>query len=140
MRNLVLPARILFALIFVVSGFTHFSQQTIGYAASAGVPLASLAVPVAGLIAIAGGASVMLGYKAKLGGWLLVLFLVPVTFMMHAFWRETDPAAMMMQRVHFMKNLSLLGGALLITYFGAGPLSVDAWQRTHTSHRHPLPA
>jgi putative oxidoreductase len=26
----------------------------------------------------------------------------------------------------FMKNLSIMGGALLIAYFGAGPMSLDA--------------
>ena len=123
--GVVLLGRFLFALIFVMSGLNHFSKQTIGYAASQGVPLASLAVPVSGLIAIAGGLSILLGYRAKLGVWLIVLFLVPVTFTMHKFWGVPDPAMAQMQMIHFMKNMSMLGGALLISQFGTGPLSLD---------------
>jgi uncharacterized membrane protein YphA (DoxX/SURF4 family) len=78
--------RFFFALIFLTAGANHFSKPAIGYAVPAGVPLASIAVPLSGVLAIAGGLSILLGYRAKLGGWLLVLFLVPVTLMMHKFW------------------------------------------------------
>jgi putative oxidoreductase len=122
----VLLGRIFFAAIFLMSGPKHFAQQTIQYAASQGVPFASIAVPLSGLMAIAGGLSVLLGYHARIGGWLLVLFLIPVTLMMHAFWRVSDPVMSQMQMVMFMKNISMLGGALLITQFGAGPFSIDA--------------
>ncbi len=122
----VLLGRFLFAAIFLMSGLNHFSKQTIGYAASQGVPLASLAVPLSGTIALAGGVSILLGYRAKLGAWLIVLFLVPVTLMMHKFWGLTDPAMAQMQMIMFMKNLAMLGGALLISQFGAGPLSFDS--------------
>lgn|SRR6185369_1876702 len=118
--------RAFFALIFLMSGPNHFTRQTIDYAVSQGVPLASVLVPLSGLIALAGGLSILLGYHARLGGWLLVLFLVPVTFMMHAFWQVTDPGMAQMQMAMFMKNISMLGGALFITQFGAGPFSMDA--------------
>src|SRR5256714_4303211 len=104
----------------------HFSAAYIGYAAQQGVPAAGLLVPLSGVIATLGGLSVTLGYKAKLGAWLLVLFLVPVTLMMHNFWAVTDPMMRGMQIAMFMKNLSMLGAALLIAYFGSGPLSLDA--------------
>ena len=60
---------------------------------------------------------------------MLVLFLIPVTLMMHKFWGISDPQAAQMQMIMFMKNLSMLGGALLITQFGAGPASIDARQQ-----------
>jgi putative oxidoreductase len=122
----VVLGRFFFALIFLMAGANHFSKQTIGYAESAGVPLASIAVPLAGVLAIAGGLSILLGYRAKLGAWLIVLFLVPVTVMMHKFWTVTDPMMAQIQMILFMKNVSMLGGALLISQFGAGPLSLDA--------------
>ncbi len=103
----------------------HFSAGTIGYAASHGVPLASIAVPLSGMIALAGGLSILLGYRARWGAWLIVLFLVPVTVMMHNFWAVADPNAAQMQHIMFMKNLSMLGAALMITHFGSGPLSLD---------------
>ena len=57
---------------------------------------------------------------------MIALFLVPVTLMMHKFWAVPDPMMAQMQMIMFMKNISMLGGALLISQFGAGPLSLDA--------------
>jgi putative oxidoreductase len=122
----VLLGRLLFAVIFVMAGANHFNKQTIGYAASQGVPFASIAVPLSGVLAILGGLSILLGYRARLGAWLIVVFLVPVTLMMHKFWTVTDPMTAQIQMVMFMKNVSMLGGALLISHFGAGPSSLDA--------------
>jgi len=122
----VLAGRALFSLIFIFASFGHFSHQEIAYAAQQGVPLASIAVPFSGIMALLGGLSVLLGYKAKWGAWLLIVFLVPVTLMLHNFWAVKDPMMAQMQMAMFMKNLSILGGALLISQFGAGPLSLDA--------------
>lgn len=122
----VLLGRFLFVLIFLMSGPRHFMSATIAYAASQGVPMASIAVPFSGLLALAGGLSILLGYRAKLGAWLIVLFLAAVTPMMHRFWGVADPMMYQMQFVMFMKNVSMVGGALLITQLGSGPWSLDA--------------
>ena len=122
----VVLGRFFFVLIFLMAGPLHFSKPEVAYAAAQGVPLASILVPFSGVLAFAGGLSILLGYRAKVGAWLLVLFLVPVTVMMHNFWAVHDP---MMAQVHmamFMKNVAMLGGALLISQFGAGPFSLDA--------------
>ena len=126
MNYLVLVGRILYALIFVMAGPGHFTANTIAFAASKGVPLASIAVPLSGIIAMVGGLSIAAGYRAKLGGWLIVLFLVPVTVMIHNFWAMTDPNMAQVNQIMFMKNVSMLGAAFLITHFGAGPLSMDS--------------
>jgi putative oxidoreductase len=126
MQYAVLVGRILYSAIFITALVGHFSPMTIGYAAQSGVPLPGLLVPLSGVIAGVGGLSILLGYRAKIGAWLIVLFLVPVTVMMHNFWAVADPMMAQMQQAMFMKNLSMLGGALLIAYFGAGPLSLDA--------------
>ena len=126
---IVLLGRVLFVAIFVVASLGDFQSGTIGYAASHGVPMANVLVPVAGVISLAGGLSILLGFKARVGAWLIVIFLVPVTLMMHAFWGLTDPMAAQTQQIHFMKNVSMLGAALLISQFGAGPLSLDARNR-----------
>jgi len=118
--------RALFAAIFLYSSIGHFSQATIHYAASHGVPLASLLVPASGVLALIGGLSVLLGFKARYGAAMLVAFLVPVTLLMHDFWNVADPMTRQMQQVMFMKNLSMLGGALFLLHHGAGPVSVDA--------------
>src|ERR1051325_8849036 len=102
LRLLVLPGRALYALIFLIGALNNFSHQAVGYAARQGVPLPGVLVPLAGVIAIAGGLSVLLGYHARFGAGL--------------------------QQTHFLKNVSMLGGALLIAYFGAGPMSLDTWR------------
>ena len=128
MLFLVPVGRFLYSLIFLMTAMGHFSAGYIGYAAQAGVPAPGLLVPLSGVIAILGGVSITLGYKAKIGAWLIVLFLVPVSLMMHNFWAVTDPMMHGMQLAMFMKNVSMLGAALLITHFGAGPFSLDARQ------------
>src|ERR1700756_2578563 len=119
MKYLVLSGRILFSLIFLMTLMSHFKKEVIDYATMKGVPAAAFFVPFSGIIAIVGAVSIILGYKAKMGAWLIVLFLIPVSFYMHAFWNETDPTIMKMQMANFMKNLSLIGAALLISYFGS---------------------
>jgi putative oxidoreductase len=121
---IVLLGRFLFAFIFLFAGFANFSTQTIAYAASQGVPLASEMVPLSGVIAFVGGLSILLGYRAKLGAWLIVLFLIGVT-PLHKFWGISDPMMQQMQMAMFLKNLAMLGGALLITHFGTGLWSLD---------------
>jgi putative oxidoreductase len=122
-----LLGRFFFALIFLLSAPMNFSSHTIAYAASQGVPLASIAVPLSGVIALAGGLSILLGYRARIGAWLIVLFLAAVTPMLHNFWTVADPMMHQMQFIMFMKNLSMMGGALFISQVGAGPWSLDAF-------------
>jgi uncharacterized membrane protein YphA (DoxX/SURF4 family) len=82
------------------------------YAAAKGVPLAGPAVVAASLLLLAGGSSILAGFRPHLGVLAIVGFLVPVTFLMHGFWHLQG-----MQRVaetyRFLGNLGLLGSALL---------------------------
>lgn len=126
MRYLPLIGRTLLSLLFLISGLTfHFSEQAIQYAQSQGVPAAELLVPLSGIIGIVGALSIILGFRAKWGAWLLVIFLIPVTLMMHNFWAVADPMQRQVQMIMFFKNLAMLGGALLVAYWGAGPISFD---------------
>ncbi len=130
-RYLVPVGRVLFSLIFLLSAPGHFSAKMIGYAASQGVPLASVLVPISGLLALFGGLSIALGYRVRVGAWLIVLFLVPVTLAMHRFWTVPDPMGAMIQQIMFMKNLAMLGGALILTHVGGGPCSLDNRRGRH---------
>ncbi|MBO9660861.1 MAG: DoxX family protein [Chitinophagaceae bacterium] len=125
MKYALITGRILFSLIFILSSFGHFKTETIAFAGSQGLPFASFLVPLSGVIELIAGLSIIVGYRAKVGAWLLVIFLIPVTFLFHQFWKVTDPMAYQMQFVMFMKNISMMGGALLIAYFGSGELSID---------------
>jgi putative oxidoreductase len=126
MRYLVALGRLFYSLIFVVAGFGHFTHQEIAYAAAQGIPIAGVLVPASGVMAIVGGLSVLLGFHGKLGAWLLVLFLVPVTLTMHNFWAVKDPIMQQIQMAMFLKNISMLGSALFFTQIGTGPLSLDS--------------
>ena len=134
-RPVVLLGRIAFAAIFLAAAPRHFTPEGIHHAAELGVPLAGLLVPLSGLMSLAGGLSVLVGYRARWGAWLLVAFLVPVTCMLHAFWTLHDPVLIHTQQAMFMKNLSMLGAALLLTQIGAGPLSFDAVRSRSTIER-----
>jgi putative oxidoreductase len=127
--------RALFAAIFVGAVPGHLSPEFVSYAAQHGVPAPELLVPFSGLMAGLGGLSILLGYHARIGALLIVLFLVPVTFMMHNFWALDDPMERQNQLGHFMKNLAMLGGALILTRCGSGPFSLDdmARRRTYTA-------
>jgi putative oxidoreductase len=129
MKYIPLIGRILFSLIFLMSGLMGhlaMASQTAAYAASAGLPAPMALVVISGIIALLGALSIILGYKAKVGAWLIIIFLVPVTFTMHKFWTVTDPMQSQMAMSMFMKNMALIGAALMISYFGAGPISLDA--------------
>ncbi|MGL4500648.1 MAG: DoxX family protein [Planktothrix sp.] len=84
-----------------------------------GLPLAGILLGGTIVFQILGGLSLVLGYKTRLGAWLLILFLIPATVIFHNFWDVPS------EKIAFLKNLSIMGGLLMITYFGAGPVSVD---------------
>jgi putative oxidoreductase len=132
-RYLVPLGRLLLSLIFLQTILGHFSRATFGYAAQQGVPMPEILVPLSGIIAIVGGLSVTFGYRTRVGAALLIAFLIPVTLFMHQFWNVPDAMTAQLQRVMFLKNVSILGGLLLLAYFGAGPISVDERPRTAVS-------
>ena len=109
-----LIARILFGGFFVVNGLMHFLnfQALSGAAAQAGIPLPGAAVAVSGLMIIAGGLSILLGFLPNVGAGLIVVFLAIAALTVHTFWAIDDPQMKFMQQVFFMRNLALIGAAL----------------------------
>src|SRR5262249_45262452 len=81
----------------------------------------------AGAIAflIARSVSGVLGYKARIGAFLLLVFLVLATYYFHDFLTLSDPQARQEQMIQFTKNLGLIGAVLLIIANGTGPLTLD---------------
>lgn len=124
MEILFLIGRILFGGYFAWAGINHFrnSGHLAGYAASKGVPQPKLAVIGSGIIAFLGGLGILVGIYMQIALWLIVVFLVPVTFMMHAFWKQTDPMAKMNEMIAFQKNLALVGAALMLL-----PIATAIW-------------
>lgn len=115
MDILFLVGRIIFGGFFIFNGINHFQRLTMmsNYAKSKGVPLASLAVTLTGILLILGGLSILLGAFPRVGIILLALFLIPTSFMMHNFWAITDPQMKMGEMINFMKNMALLGALFM---------------------------
>ena len=126
--ELFLLGRILFAAHFLRSAYQHFANHAAltGYAQSKGVPMPGIAVAGSGLLLIVGGLGVLLGVYVPWALAALILFLIPVTFMMHAYWKVADPMAKMADQVNFWKNVSLLGAALMMLAVPL-PWSYAAW-------------
>jgi putative oxidoreductase len=118
--------RLLFSAIFISSGVNHFMQvnQMVDYVQSAGLPQPRLAILVSGALLVVCGLGILLGAVTRLSAALIALFLVVAAVTMHRFWGLADPQASQEQFIHFMKNMAMAGGALLITYFGPGPFSI----------------
>jgi len=110
-----LIGRIILGVFYLYNALHHFQQIKMmsGYAASKGIPAPKLAVGGSGLLLLLGGLSILTGYQPYIGAIMIVLFLVPVAFMMHNFWAGSDPQAKMGERVNFLKDIALAASALM---------------------------
>ncbi len=111
--------RVLFSMMFIMSGMNHLMKlnDTSAYAESKGVPAPKVLTVVSGLMIMVGGVLVLLGWHRFIGAGLIAIFLFSTAMLMHAFWKETDPAARMNEMAHFMKDMALAGAALLIAFY-----------------------
>lgn len=108
--------RILYGGFFVLGGLNHFQHLAMmsGFVGSKGVPAAKAAVIFSGLLIVVGGLSVILGFHVRIGLLCIMLFLAPVSLLMHNYWVETDMMQRINQRVNFQKNVALFGAALMM--------------------------
>lgn len=115
MSTLFWIGRILFAMLFIGSGFGHLTQRQAmtAYADAKGVPAAGAMVPLTGLMIIAGGLSILFWSLVDIGAWLLVLFLLATALKMHAFWKEEDEMTRQVETAMFLKNVALAGAAIM---------------------------
>jgi len=115
-----LLGRILLGLIFVMSGINKITgfEGTQQYMASKGMPATAILLVGAIIMEVLGGLSVILGYRGRLGAAALVLFLIPATLIFHTNFAEQT------QMIMFLKNLSIMGGLLLVVAHGTGPYSI----------------
>jgi uncharacterized membrane protein YphA (DoxX/SURF4 family) len=127
MELVFLIGRIILGVYFVFSGVNHFMQYGMmsQYTGSKGIPAPGVAVVVTGLMLLLGGLSILLGLYTVVGAWLLIVFLVPVAFLMHNFWAESDPMAKGNQMAHFLKNIALAGALLIISTVPSWPFSLS---------------
>lgn len=116
MDILFLIGRFIFGGYFLMNAWNHFKnlEGMTGYAQFKGVPSPRAAVFVGGILLMLGGLGVIFGIAPEASLALLLIFLIPVSWKMHAFWKETDANTRMMERVQFMKNMALIGALLML--------------------------
>ncbi len=113
--------RVMFALIFFLSGITHFTD--LGHYVAlmpAAIPFRPFWVVISAVVELVGAAMIVSNKYPRLGAWLIVLFLIPVTLTVHgtAMVTATDPQMQQIQTSFFLKGITMIGAALLITQFG----------------------
>jgi putative oxidoreductase len=121
-----LIGRILLVLIFVNSGVGKIGNfdGTAQYMAKFGMPMPSFFLVGAIFLELVGSITVILGYFTRFGALLLIVFLIPTTLIFHT--RFDDQVQMIM----FMKNVSMLGGCLVLLAHGPGRWSLDSlWRK-----------
>jgi len=119
-----LVGRNMLGLLFVISGVEKIGafSDTAVYMASAGLPAVSVLLILAIVVEIGGGGAICLGWQTRLGALVILLFTATVTIVFHRFWNmPPDQAAV--QRLFFMKNLSVMGGLILLMAFGPGRMA-----------------
>ena len=122
-----LVARILLALMFVMSGVSKLTglEGTAGYIASVGLPMAQVLAVGAGVLEVAAGVMLIVGWQARWAALALAAFTVLASLLFHNFWAMPKDQQFM-QQLMFMKNLAITGGLLFVFAFGPGSLSLDA--------------
>jgi putative oxidoreductase len=126
-RNLlVLFARIALALLFIRAGYSKLMafNGTVAYIANAGLPLAQVAAVLTIALELIGGVALAIGFKARWAALFLGVFSVVAALLFHNYWAM--PAdKQVLQAISFWKNISILGGMLMVFAFGPGRLSID---------------
>jgi len=119
--------RLLLAAIFVTSGLGKLGPgfaQTQQYMQSVGMSATAFWLTLGIILELGGGVMLLLGLYARTGAAMLILFLVPVTFIFHTDFSDQ------MQMIMFMKNVSMTGGLVLAAFYGPGGWTVDRlWRR-----------
>lgn len=122
-----LVGRILLALMFIPAGFgklANIAGTATGFA-SKGLPFPLVVAVLVGVLELFGALALVIGYQVRWVGLALGLFTLGASVIGHAFWAVPEAQQMMHQSM-FMKNISVMGGMLLISALGAGAFSVDA--------------
>lgn len=109
-----LVSRVLFAVVigYLALGNLLDLGSAIGYAQSKGAPFASFSVPLGSLGLIVGALAVLAGVYPSLGAIAVIVFLVPITVIMHDFW-TMEGQDRQNEQIHFLKNIGLIGSALV---------------------------
>jgi uncharacterized membrane protein YphA (DoxX/SURF4 family) len=112
---LLVAGRAIFGGFFFFSGLHHLMDRVtlVSYTAAAGVPYPDVAVLGTGALLVMGGIGLMTGLWPRVGAAMIMVFLVGVTPLMHAFWKDPEGPQRVANLGNFLKNVGLLGGACI---------------------------
>ena len=110
-----LIGRVIFGGYWLMASFNHFKNLNYmsQYAKARGTPSPKLAVAGTGVILLLGGLSMLLGLYPVVGIILLIVFLLGVSFQMHAYWKVDDAQVKQIDMINFTKNMALVGALLM---------------------------
>lgn len=125
-RVMPLIGRILISVIFLLSGFGMLTSWSGSAAvlASKHFPIPSAMVAGAVIVEIIGGLCLVFGFKARIAAFIMFLYMIPTTLVFHNFW-ALQGAARGDNQIHFLKNIAIMGGLLMVSAYGPGKLSID---------------
>ena len=120
-----LIARILIAILFLVAAYNKFSNLagTTTYFGNLKFPAPHIVAPLVAALELAFGVLVLAGIKTRLTALAIVVFVILAALIAHLDWKAAG------QLAHFTKNLAIAGGCLALFVTGAGIHSVDARKR-----------
>jgi putative oxidoreductase len=123
---LALVARLCIAVLFAYFGYLKLVgfHGSVGYFAKWGFPLPEVSAVLAIVFELGGGVLLILGLKTRWVAWALVAYTIVATLVAHRYW-SYPPEQAFGQMSNFFKNVSLIGGLLMLASFGPGPVSVD---------------
>lgn len=118
----VLVGRILLSILFIIAGYGKLTALggTAGYFGSMGLPVPMVTAIIVTAVELLGGIAILVGFFTRPVAYVLALFCVATAFIGHGDFSVAG------NDIHFMKNLAIAGGFLVLATFGAGSLSVDA--------------
>ena len=118
--------------LFLPAGLSNLTgfDGTVGYFASLGLPLATLAVVVAIIAEVLGGIALLVGFQTRIVAILLAIFTLAASITGHAFWAAPADAAFI-QQLLFLKNIAVIGGLLVLASAGAGKFSIDGYKQSN---------
>ncbi|MGH9709677.1 MAG: DoxX family protein, partial [Candidatus Acidiferrales bacterium] len=122
-----LVGRILISVIFLLSGIEKLMtwHGSAAFLASKGFPIADVMLAGAVVVEILGALCLITGFQTRIAALIMFLYLIPATLMFHNFW-AMQGAMRADNQGHFLKNLAIMGGLLMVAAYGPGRLSIDA--------------
>jgi len=124
--ELILVARVLLMILFVIFGWSKLTgfSGTVGFMTTEGAPFPTVSAIIAVIMEFFAGIAILIGFYTRPLALVLALYTLGTALIGHHFWTMTGDAYMA-NLINFYKNISIMGGLLLLCVTGAGKYSID---------------